>query len=150
MAFVSYGIYIKKSLNSYAIDNYLPLKATINILENIINRYQSDEQIISHNLRGICSKFAPSEQAIALFPLIIYCYQSPHKLEQELDKIIELQPLKNRDINSIKILSVIIYLILEEKIDFSNITEQISQELALENAQEIKEIQLIEKLINHL
>ena len=109
--------------------------------------------LLSKRRRNVSTRKSPflwGRIFLKLLCAFVIAHFGKKRLEQELDKIIELQPLKNRDINSIKILSVIIYLILEEKIDFSNITEQISQELALENAQEIKEIQLIEKLINHL
>ena len=148
MAFITQTIYVDDCLTSKSISEYSPLlQAMVKILQKIINNYEYHESIITNQLIESKSHFNASEVAIALFPLIIYCYQSPYKLEQELNKLIELQLLTIKEINSIKILSLIVYLILGNNLNLTIISEQISQESELKNGEEIIEIQIIKKLI---
>ncbi len=126
---------------------YLPLQVALKLIHRIINNHQDDQFILTEELIESIDNLNDSEVAIALFPLIIYCYQNVPKLERECDRLNNSLLDKKRDFNDLKIFSIIVYLILDNKIVQQKITKKINEQLELNNLEELKEIQLIETLL---
>lgn len=150
-AFSAYTFDNKKYFNDLFYLDYLPLKNSFILLNNISNNYynpiNSYQQILPND-DYFFNNLSLDEGAIALFPLFLYCYRDNHNLEEILEQIKNNYLSSNTNINSWKILIIVINLILEKQIKNTNISQQIINSLEEYEEEEIKEIKLIDTLIS--
>ena len=126
---------------------YLPLQINRIILNNIITNENYYDDILSQKMIQVTHEFDENELAIALFPLIIYCYQDIERIEQELNNFKYVNPTQIRELDNLKILIIIVYLILDNQCNNQDLVIAIKDKIEIEKEAEITGIQLIEDLI---
>jgi len=131
--------------------NYFPLKISFFLL-NFLATQQYTQGVsypeILFNNHSSLNYLSLDEGAIALFPLFLYFHGDNHNLEQILERIKTNHLPSNFNINSWKILIIVISLIIEKKIKNTNICKEIINYFEEYQEEDIRDIKLIDKLIS--
>jgi hypothetical protein len=133
--------------NLFNFQRYIPLEFNFTIINKIINLKLENELILTEDLWQEIAYFNDTEMTIALFPLIVYCYKNKNKLEQELNKLFNKNQRKIY-FNYIKLVEIVIFMIIENRLNRQNIFDEIHQSFASKNHfLNIAENQLLENLV---
>ncbi len=143
----------QKNQISYDLDkiNYPPLKISFCLLNFLSSQRQLkpnfEQELFPQHIHSF-SQLSLDEGAIALFPIFLYYYGDNHGLERELEWIKTNYWGDNININSYKILIVVINLIINKQSISEASIKQIINDLEEYKEEEIREIKLIKQLIS--
>jgi hypothetical protein len=143
---IAYNL-IDNSADISSINNYLPWQFNLNLFPRIINLIEEEKLILTEEHIYELLDCNEAEMAIALYPLIIYCYKNDYRLEQELETIINYSSSKDRLLNDLRIFTEVIYLILDKKIEKERIISPINSQIDSDKIESIRLIQFIETAI---
>ena len=143
---IGYNV-ITNQTDILGINQYFPWQFSLKLSQRIIDLGVEDEPILNKDFIDCFADFNDAQMTIALFPLIIYCYKNNYKLEQELERLTNYVSIAKTSLNNIKIISLIIYLILDQKINCDKISIQISKGIESNNLEYLRWIKLIEIII---
>jgi len=148
----AFSLHQKKHI-SYNLDqiNYPPLNISFCLLNFLSTQRQLKpnfhQELFTQDIHSL-SQLSLDEGAIALFPLFLYFHGDNHNLEQILERIKTNHLPSNFNINSWKILIIVISLIIEKKIKNTNICKEIINYFEEYQEEDIRDIKLIDKLIS--
>ncbi len=124
-------------------NNYYPLTIVFDILKSLTDDVIIDEQLLVSQFKNLSA----TEISIALFPSIIYNYQSPEKLAQQLAIISENGCYSKVSEDGVIVFIIIVNLILSKQLELKQITPQIMPYLEDKKQETINHLQLIDKMI---